>query len=794
LKRTMSSYIYKFKVHDVEFTAEYMPGAGWIVRHGTRYVPAGKKSSSLIKKQVVSFIINTIARERCGGDKDCIQQTRESISEVEVLETIRREVLSKVQIRRRAYSVSKNVDRIITPVWFTADEEHSIAAAMVYEVQQQEGEETIIEPYLLLAITDSSGNTKLERVRLVDVLVSGIEVGGKLYLVHAPAFEVGDEEDTDVIDLEKRVRRIMKDALTQNYISFPDLKRTLEWWDRVRRDPMAWLRWVVEVVGGWLRERLWRSYGAKYVRLFLMRHVAYLFAYVYDFLPHTVFRGPPGSGKSYHVGLLTFLVPYGILFTASTRAAVDRIRTFAAVVGIQEVDNERRDIIELLIRAFDKYGTRAIADGPTAKIFSGGVALILADVGNLRVLDESGAATTRMMEHYQRVDPRMRKMRHPYSYIVEEFRWRGKTPDGDEVELRAEDLWALETALFLAAARKVYETYREVARRVESEGWRGVDVLPRTLQIHMPLIVVAEILGQEYVETLKEWLLRQPKEPNYELGLLAMVAAYVLENYDKEPLRGKVRVLTSREEGNDDTPALLVPMSAVVEAAALALQTSLESTTVRQKYDPEGLFQMVDVWRRGRVPRNLSDERLLIDWVKTRSEVGRRMLVIAKNQYGHHRYHMFLTPKVVWLLFAEARHDYPEEVEICGAVRPHLELLLTVVDQRSAASLRECGQGDGGTQQTQDNGHPPSGGGEAVECVSRGGLSSVQGVICRQSSEDLSSVKADAPSPVRHVNSAEGENMEQKILEIGDSGVVRQAEEDGVKIEVYKAKKVLERL
>jgi len=789
----MSSYVYRFTVQDVEFAAEYMPGAGWIVRHGTRYVPAGKKSSSLIKKRVVSFIIDTIAREKCGGDRECVQQTRETMSEVEVLEVIRREVLSKVQIRRRAYSVSKNVDRIIAPVWFTADESHSIAAAMVYEVQQQENEETIIEPYLLLAITDPSGDTRLEKIRLVDVLVSGVEVGGKLYLVHAPAFEVGDDEETDVIDLEKRVRRVMKDALTQNYISFPDLKRTLEWWGRVRRDPMAWLRWVVEVVGDWLRERLWRSYGAKYVRLFLMRHVAYLFAYVYDFLPHTVFRGPPGSGKSYHVGLLTFLVPYGILYTASTRAAVDRIRTFAAVVGIQEVDSERRDIIELLIRAFDKYGTRAIANGPTAKIFSGGVALILADVGNLRILDESGAAATRMMEHYQRVDPRMRKMRHPYSYIVEEFRWRGKTPDGDEVELRAEDLWALETAVFLAAAHKVYEVYREVAKRVESEGWRGIDVLPRTLQIHMPLIVVAEILGQEYVETLKEWLARQPKEPNYELGLFAMVLAYIIENYNKEPLRGKVRVLVGREEENGDTPALLVPMSAIVEAAALATQVSLESTTVRQKYDPEGLFQMVDVWRRGRVPRNLSDERVLIDWVRTRSEVGRRVLVLAKNQYGHYRYHMFVTPRVVELMFAEARHDYPEESEICDAVRPHLEMLLTVVDQRSAVSLRECGQGDGGLAQS-GNSQPPSSGGETVECESRGDLSPVQDATCRQSSEDLSLVKADTPSSVRHVSSAEGGNMEQKILENGDSEIVYQAEEDGVKIEVYKAKKVLERL
>jgi len=786
MRGAVSSYTYKFEVMGVEFIAEYVPGAGWIVRHGGHYVPAGRKSSALIKKKVVAFIIDAVAKAKCGGDSGCVRQTKESISEVDVLEAIRRGVLSKVQIRRRTFSASKDVDRLIAPVWFTAADGYTIAMSLTYEVLQ-EGEETVIEPHLLLAITDASGNTRLEKLRLVDALINGVEVGGRVYLLHAPAFELGDDEE-DVIDVEKRVRKVMKDALTQNYISLPDLKRTLEWWHKVREDPLAWLRWTVEVVGDWLRAKLWRNYGARLVRLFQLRHAAYMFAFVFDFLPHTVFKGRPGSGKSYHVGMLTYLVPYGVLYTASTRAAIDRIRTFAGVVGIQEIDRERRDIVELLIRSYDKYGTRAIADGPTAKIFSGGVALILADVGYLREVDESGAASTRMMEHYLRADPRMRMMRHPYSYIVEEFRWRGKAPNGEEVELRAEDLWALETAVYLAAAHKVYEVYREVAKRIETDGWRDVDVLPRSLQIHMPLIVMAEILGKEYVDALVEWLSRQPKEPNYELGLLAMVLAYIIENYDKEPLRQKVRVLAGREEGNADTPVLLAPMSAIVEAAALATQVSLESTTVRQKYDPEGVFHMVDVWKRGRLPRTLSDERLLIDWIKTNSEVGRRALLLAKNRYGHYRHHMYLTPRVVELMFAEARHDYPEDSEICDAIRPHLNLLLAVVDPRGAMSLRECEPKDGAQRQARGGSAPPDSGN--AEYVSTGELSSLQGANYRQSSETLSSVQASAPLPIRHVNSAgvfEKEEGEKSTQE-------KTRQEETVKKEVYKAKKVLEEI
>jgi len=114
-----------------------------------------------------------------------------------------------------------------------------------------------------------------------------------------------------------------------------------ERWIKVRQDPLAWLRWVVKVVGEWMRAKLWRNYGTKYVRLFQLRYAAYTHAFVFDYLPHTVLKGPPGSGKSYHVGLLTFLVLYGVLYTASTQAVVGRIKTFAGVVEIQEVDSGR---------------------------------------------------------------------------------------------------------------------------------------------------------------------------------------------------------------------------------------------------------------------------------------------------------------------------------------------------------------------------------------------------------------------------------------------------------------------
>jgi len=42
----------------------------------------------------------------------------------------------------------------------------------------------------------------------------------------------------------------------------------------------------------------------------------------------------PGNGKPYHAGLLTFLVTHGILYTTSTHAAVDRVRTFAGGVAL----------------------------------------------------------------------------------------------------------------------------------------------------------------------------------------------------------------------------------------------------------------------------------------------------------------------------------------------------------------------------------------------------------------------------------------------------------------------------
>jgi len=42
----------------------------------------------------------------------------------------------------------------------------------------------------------------------------------------------------------------------------------------------------------------------------------------------------PDNGKPYHAGLLTFLVTHGILYTTSTHATADRVRTFAGGVAL----------------------------------------------------------------------------------------------------------------------------------------------------------------------------------------------------------------------------------------------------------------------------------------------------------------------------------------------------------------------------------------------------------------------------------------------------------------------------
>jgi len=768
------SYNYRFNIRGVEFRVYYQDG--WVVESGKRYTVV-RKARDLLSPKVARFALSVVREVLCGDDRECARKLKEELGETDVKNVIWREVVSKVRGKLRAPS-EVNVNSIVLPIWFTKSDGQMVAAVLTYEsISDEKG--GYREPYLLVVVTSSTGETRLEKVRLVDAMWQGLYIDNTVYLIHAPALQPGYDEEVDITDLERIARRALDEALNKGIV-IPDAWSILRWYDKVKNDPIPWIRWVVEIVADWLRRMIWRVYSHTHVRVFALRHAAYMFAFAFSFLPHTTFRGRPGSGKSYHVGILTRLLPYSYLLTKSTRAALDRIRTFAAVVGIQEVDRNNWDIVEVIIRAFEKYGSREIADGKRTISFVGGVALYIADVGHLQELDESGAASTRMMEHYLRVDPRMRKVDAPRDYVDEQYYYKGRAPNGEEVELRAKDLWALETALFLAAAHKVHMKYKELVRIIDAEGWRGVDVLPRTLQIHMPLITMAELLGAEYIEALKEWLTKQPKEPNHTLLMLAAALNYIINNYDKEPFASAVRRLVGKEEGDDNTPVLLVPMGAIVEAVSLLEQTSVDSITIRRKTDQDNTFVMVDVWKRGRAPEVFKDARRLPDWIKINTDVGQKLLVLAKSVNRYYRHHLILTPKVVELLVAEAMYDTPEDTAICEVVAPHLDILLREVDPRSAGILPEC------AKSAKSGGSPPPEGEEKREALSSENLPSTQRIMPHQSSENFTSTTVSDATPSNRINTASsGENG--GVENVSPATVEQAQPVDKPKREVYKA-------
>jgi len=756
-------YEYRFAFEGVEYRVYYHPRVGWIVRSDKSFIKL-KKINELSSPKVARFVLSVAAKKKCGDDKECIRQFKEEVGEAAVLDIVASEVLSRMPTTIKA-PAPEDLNKIVLPVWFTlvgSPPRCAVAAVLTYK-KQTVNEKTVIEPYLLLSVYDtSSSKLQVMEVRLVDALLNGVEVCNTILLVYGPAFRFEDDEDLDIVDLEKRVNRRMMETLQAYDISMPDLEQILYWFNLVKDDPVAWLRWTLGAVSGWLRQVVWRVYSASQLRVFELRHAVYMYAYVFDYLPHTVFRGPPGSGKSYHIGILTYMLPYALYFTVVTRAAVDRLRTFASIFGVQEIPREMNEIVELLIRAYDKYATRAIASGDSTIVFTGGVALIIGDVGYLREMDNTGAASTRMMEHYLRIDPKMRKPRHPYSYVMQQFYHRSVAPNGREIELRAKDLWALEVALFLAGAHKVYQIYSEVAKRVEDEGWHGVDILPRGYQIYVSMMTMAEILGAEYIDALKEWLARQPKEPNYSLALLAAALNYILQNYTKEPFATSVRKVVDKEEGNDNTPLLLVPMGAIVESIAVMEQASIESITIRRKsVDQDSSFALVDVWRRGRLPDAYKDVRHLPNWIKANSEVGRKLLVMAKSLDYHYRHHLILTPRVVELIASEAIYQYPEDSEICEILAPYLDLLLKIVDPRSAGILPDCAKG-GGSSKT-----PPGDADSADKTISNTGSLHAQGEtlpstahdINVHSSESFTSSIGGPGGTLKHVNApSSGEN------------------------------------
>jgi len=335
-------YEYRFEFHGVEFSVYYQPRVGWIVRGDKSFVRL-RKIHELSSPKVARFVLSVVAKKKCGDDKECIRQFKEEVGEADVLDVITSAVLSKLPTSIKAPS-PEDINKIVLPVWHTIignPPRCSVAAALTYKKQTVNEKTTVVEPYILLSVYDmQSDRLQLMEVRLVDTLLNGVEVCNTILLVYGPAFHFEDEEDLDIVDVEKKVNKRMMETLRAYYIAIPELEQIRYWLDVVKDDPIAWLRFTLNAVSSWLRQVLWRVYSSTHLRVFELRHATYMYAYVFDYLPHAVFRGPPGSGKSYHIGILTYLLPYSLYFTTVTRAAVDRLRTFAGIFGIQEIPPE----------------------------------------------------------------------------------------------------------------------------------------------------------------------------------------------------------------------------------------------------------------------------------------------------------------------------------------------------------------------------------------------------------------------------------------------------------------------
>jgi len=755
---------YTINIAGVEFHVNYEPGDGWVMTtpRDRNFVLRAKKARSLASDRALSKIQREVIKLLCGEDKACAEEQAQKVGLYDIYDALKKQFISRVAVRRVAVPAdSASFEVAHTPAFYSPA--LNVAGILVYREMQHSNEHRI-EPRLIVVEYSEDGETRLvtaPSIHLVEAIAAPLRFGNTYLYVRAPAYKeaiaAGDIGAAE--DVASELAMEMGVALLGP--AWPPEPRVLYWLDRTKSNPEAWLQWLHEKIAYVLDDWVWSKLRGR--RLLAMIPLAIMFSTVFDFTLHIVFSGRRGAGKSLHIATLAALSPYTIRSSDATTAVLDRLRTHALAMAFDEFTAREQEIY-WYIRTYTQTSRRIVMapDRKGATSFAGGWGVLLPDVGQFAEQDGYGAAMSRSIVFHLLVDKSKVKLADPIRYIQEKYRrtpiCQCQGPDGKDVALYIDDVYALQAALFLRLARKVYDIYREIDREVEAKAKKGeLGVEGRRLQAFAPLLAIARLIGPSMEAEVWKYM-RETSEMSPPQTFVAVIDAlrYIIEQGGSDPeIREQVRKL----ELDGGRYVLLIKPAAILDVAAKMVREGATVAVTERARIEEGenvTLKRVELWPRRTLPTELQSVERFERWIARETYYAKHLLGYARDKTRRDRKHLVVTPDVVDLFEAEAwQHlETAEEVfrKICSDVKALVDTYPNVIHSTHPI-LRECAPWWSGVVERREPLDKGGGGAGVERGVERGAETNLPSTnVETERGTAESEPKADSVAEVRSTN------------------------------------------
>lgn len=406
----------------------------------------------------------------------------------EILDSFESQFVDKVLLRRRPVLVQADVDFVKLPLFYST--KSGLAFALTYTAYNEDDEITYRGGKVL--VSDGGNVTDYDLAELV----KGTVINGYFVKVISPYFEPGDES-IDTIEYDEKTSQKILELLSLSSESIVRYEDVMRWLNEISLsggvDALEWLRAVINAIAETVRKYVWSN--IKYRDIIALLPVLGIIAPVVDYIIRVIFSSNlPGSGKSYHISLISAFIPYTFFLEEATPpASVSRLLSVALNIAIDE-PKINEDLVRTLIASFRKDAVRVIVDTSKSSIMSIPLSGIIQipELGN--ALDEysiSSALRTRSLVIYVTRDRRIVYVKDPYKDIKEREVVKF-TINNKEYSLRVRELYPLLVALFLLTARRLRELYDEINNELSALAREGKLTFDgRTAQAYSPLLVIA---------------------------------------------------------------------------------------------------------------------------------------------------------------------------------------------------------------------------------------------------------------------------------------------------------------
>jgi hypothetical protein len=612
------------------------------------------RARGLIANTTVERVVRYIARKVCVDESGkfngaCASEISEKIRG-HVREVLR-ELYKRITVKRPEVPTDLKVV-YVRPPYFQV-EEVGVSCALSYEMSAGEKGIKYI-PYLVCA--DKDGN--VSTYKMFDALQTGIKLDSVIAFPFSVALKSILAEAEALDELEDMLSGWMEGGLTMAVIggvpTVPTRAKLEKYLNIVRRDPEGWARGTAQFIKSNVFRLTWRLLSTSQKAVMVGTVLA---ASVFPLLPYTtkvVFHSAtPGSGKSYHIGIVSTFIPYNLIISTGSGPGIERSVDFVIAVSIDDVpqrEEARRELADLLIRGFKRDSKRVITapDRISPMAIGGGPIVFIPDLA-YQLLGLSDAASSRAVAISVAADPKFVEIKPPEDVVVKEVLRNAKivNPNAGEVLILPgpEDWYAFFTAVGLFMWRR----FAEELERLRAELKERPRVVGRYAQAYAAVIASLRAYGLSDLADKVLAMLENRERRDEALELFAATISGMWDDVVAKRLPEEIYVKVFQL--SDGSEVVFAPLTSVVRYAAsrlVAMPSDVPQVTdrIRLEESSNASFRTIEHWMRRTIPQELRNDKNMLAYLQGHPAL--KLLVFkSRNAYGNLVWAVAVTEHVV---------------------------------------------------------------------------------------------------------------------------------------------------